>query len=241
MIENKFNDLCCKVCGGNTKVYGIVDFNKSCEELNGKFLPYSGQAVYYHQCTNCQFIFTTDFDNWTLTDFSDKIYNDDYELVDPEYWETRPKNLAKWIQPLLNGNKELNIFDYGAGTAVFGDELEDQGYTVDSWDPLWEDPLDESKKNSYDVVTAFEVLEHSPTPFETAKEIADFSKKGEGQLVIMTLANDIIRGEGVNYWYLAPRNGHVCMHSNKSIEILFDKLGMYVQHLAPNTHIVSWK
>ena len=57
----------------------------------------------------------------------------------------------------------------------------------------------------------------------------------------MTLSNDIIRDEGVNYWYLAPRNGHVCMYSNDSLQILFDKVGMSVQHLAPNTHIVSWK
>lgn len=241
MIENKFQNLECKVCKSSTKVYGIVDFNKSCEELKNKFLPFSGRAVYYHQCTSCNFIFTTDFDNWSLEEFSKEIYNDDYEIVDPEYWEIRPKNLAQWVQPLLNGDKSLKIFDYGAGTAVFGDELEELGYTVDSWDPLWGDPLDQNKLNSYDVVTAFEVLEHSPSPYDTAKEIISLTKKGEGQIVIHTLANDIIRSEGVSYWYIAPRNGHVCMYSNKSLDILFDNLGMTVLHLAPNTHIISWK
>lgn len=241
MIEDKFQNLKCKICESDTEVYGIVDFNKSCEELNNKILPCSGKAIYYHQCTNCKFIFTIDFDNWSLDDFSEKIYNDDYHIVDPEYWEIRPKNLANWIQPLLNDDKTLSIFDYGAGTGVFGDELENLGYTVDSWDPLWETPKNEIQKDHYDVVTAFEVLQHSTNPLETAKELAELSKKGEGQLVIMTLSNDIIRDEGVNYWYLAPRNGHVCMYSNDSLQILFDKVGMSVQHLAPNTHIVSWK
>lgn len=242
MIGQKYKDIPCKICDNPTSVYGIVDFNKSCEEINGvQVLPYSGTAVYYHQCNHCKFIFTVDFDDWSLDDFLTNVYNDEYKLVDPEYDEIRPKKLAQWILPFLDDNKELSILDYGAGTALFGSELNALGYSVSSWDPLWKKDPDFDKDAKFDVITAFEVLEHTPDPYETAKEIINFSKEGEGQLVIHTLTNDIIRNEGINYWYIAPRNGHVCMHSNMSLDILFDNLGMTVQHLAPNTHIISWK
>lgn len=242
MIEYKYQNLKCKICDNDTSIYGVVDFNKNCEELRGlKVLPHSGHAVYYHQCNHCKFIFTVDFDNWSMDDFVSNIYNDQYSLVDPEYEEIRPKNLSQWMLPLLDNNKELDILDYGAGTGIFGKELGQLGYKVDSWDVLWREQPNFSPDKKFDVITAFEVLEHSHTPYETAKEIVNFCKPDEGQIVIQTLANDIIRGEGVNYWYIAPRNGHVCMHSNLSIDILFDKLGMSVAHLAPNTHVLSWK
>ena len=242
MNNQIYQNVKCKICENKTSIFGVVDFNKSCEEMKGiRALPYCGTPVYYHQCTHCKFIFTIDFDNWSIDDFITNVYNDEYTLVDPEYTEIRPKNLSQWMLPLLNNNKELSILDYGAGTAVFGNELNKLGYNVDSWDPLWNKDPEFPKEKKFDVITAFEVLEHSPTPLETAKEIVSFSKPGEGQIVIHTLASDIIRNEGVNYWYIAPRNGHVCMHSNLSIDILFENLGMTVAHLAPNTHILSWK
>ena len=84
-------------------------------------------------------------------------------------------------------------------------------------------------------------LEHTPTPWETTEEIISFLNPESGQIIISTLISDIIRDNIIDYWYLAPRNGHVCMHSAKSLAYMFGKLGMEIQHFSPSQHVVSWK
>jgi len=81
----------CKICGGAAPLYGVVDFNKSCEEANGLKLSLAGVPVYYRRCANCHFVFTDAFDDWGADQFKTHIYNDDYRMVDPDYKTTRPR------------------------------------------------------------------------------------------------------------------------------------------------------
>lgn len=230
----------CTVCKNETYIWGCVDFNKSCEEMNGKYLDYSGVPIYYLKCHNCNHIFSTDFDDWDKEDFKENIYNDGYLDVDPEYEGARSLRDVEWFSKSINYNKSLEILDYGAGPAIFGKELNKQGYKVESWDPLWDTAPSWSKDKKFDLITAFEVLEHSPTPHDTFKDIHQWLKP-DGKILVTTLSNDILQGKrDPTYWYLAPRNGHVCMYSNKSIEILFESVGMKTQHLAWNTHLAYY-
>lgn len=230
----------CPVCNSETYIWGCTDFNKSCEELNGTYLDYCGVPIYYLKCHSCEHLFTTDFDDWDLEDFQENIYNENYIEVDPEYNGQRSLRDKEMFVQLINHNKSLEILDYGAGPGVFGQELKKLGYNVESWDPLWmkEPEWDQNKK--FDIVTAFEVLEHSPTPEKTIKEIHSFLKPN-GKILITTLVNDILQQRrDPAYWYIAPRNGHVCMYSNKSLEKLFSLVGMNVKHLAWNTHLAYY-
>lgn len=217
-----------------------MDFNKSCEEHNGKYLEYCGIPVYYLKCNHCDHIFTSDFDHWTKEEFKENIYNSEYLSVDPEYNGERSRRDVEWFSKAISYNKNIEILDYGAGPAVFGSELVKQGFKVDSWDPMWDAPISWPQNKKFDLITAFEVLEHSPTPKETIKEMQQWLKP-TGQILITTLVNDILQGKrDPTYWYLSPRNGHVAMFSNKSIEELFSSIGMKVQHLAWNTHLATY-
>ena len=230
----------CPVCNSESSIWGCVDFNKTCEELNNKYLEYSGVAIYYLKCNTCDHLFSTDFDDWDKEDFLDNIYNDDYILADPEYSGARSIRDVEWFTKSINNDKSLEILDYGAGPAVFGKELIKKGYKVDSWDPMWGTAPTWDKNKKFDLITAFEVLEHSPTPKETLKEIHQWLKPG-GKILVTTLVNDILQGKrDPTYWYLSPRNGHVGMFSNRSLEILFADVDMKVQHLAWNTHLVTY-
>lgn len=238
----KYSDISCKVCKSPTSVIGVKDFNRTCEEEKGRvvFAP-MGFAIYYHQCSECGFIFTVDLDDWSKQDFLDNIYNDDYIKVDPDYQNKRAMDCIQWFEPLLGGDKSISILDYGAGTDSLSQKLKSQGYDASGWDPMWMTTPDFDQNKKFDVITAFEVLEHTPTPWETTEEIISFLNPESGQIIISTLISDIIRDDIIDYWYLAPRNGHVCMHSAKSLAYMFDKLGMEIQHFSPSQHVVSWK
>jgi hypothetical protein len=75
----------CKICGGEALLFGVVDFNRSCEIPNGIALALTGTPIYYRRCGSCGFLFTDAFDNWNKDEFRTYIYNDAYCSVDPGY------------------------------------------------------------------------------------------------------------------------------------------------------------
>lgn len=83
------NTFKCLVCVQTAPLYDVVDFNKSCEEYRGQFLPHSGRAIYYARFSGCHYTFASEFASWTDQDFLDNIYNEDYIKVDPDYLDKR--------------------------------------------------------------------------------------------------------------------------------------------------------
>jgi len=66
------------------KPLDVVDFNKSCEEQRVFTFHLSGIPIYFiFLCTSCKFCFAPEFHHWSLADFEEKIYNDNYATVDP--------------------------------------------------------------------------------------------------------------------------------------------------------------
>jgi hypothetical protein len=239
LITNKYINLRCKICDGKTHVSGFCDFNKSCEEEKGiKVFPYTGHAICYHACDDCGFIFTVDFDDWEIKDFVEHIYNSDYAKVDPDYLGKRALESANWLISHFGEDKSKTFLDYGAGDNKFSEELVKQGFDSVGWDPMWQHKPKFKKNSKFDVVTAFEVLEHTPTPTETLNDIVNFVKPDSGAIIFSTL---ISRGTKHEYWYVAPRNGHVCMHSLKSLQIMFGSVNMEVKNLNASHHVATWK
>ncbi len=74
----------CPICRGRAVPHDVVDFNKSCEEVRGKFLPLSGEPIYYNLCHACGFCFAPSMYHWSSGMFSEKVYNADYATVDPD-------------------------------------------------------------------------------------------------------------------------------------------------------------
>jgi hypothetical protein len=108
----------CKICGGASTLFGVVDFHKSCEEPSGLRLSLSGIPVYYRRCANCKFVFTDAFDNWSAEEFKTHIYNDDYRMVDPDYKTARPRANADVVARLWGEHrKDTRVLDYGGGNA----------------------------------------------------------------------------------------------------------------------------
>jgi len=217
----------CKVCGTSSPLYGVVDFNKSCEDVRQPPAPLTGIPVYYHRCPACGFIFTTTFDSFTNDDFRREIYNDQYARFDPDYLDIRPKTNAEYLAKIFGGSKDISILDYGGGSGKLAGHLRAQGFTrVDTYDPFVPE-FATRPQGRYDLLLAFEVVEHSPRPKETFADMLSFVNK-PGMALFSTAIQppDLTQTGGVLWWFVAPRNGHCSIHTSQSLEILARQFGM---------------
>jgi 2-polyprenyl-6-hydroxyphenyl methylase/3-demethylubiquinone-9 3-methyltransferase len=229
----------CPICDADALLCGVVDFHKSCLEEKGKRLPCLGIPIYYRWCGNCRFLFCDSFKDWGPADFARHIYNSDYLLVDPDFTHRRPTINAAVTNSLFSHAKEaLSILDYGGGNGQFAEALRDMGYRAATYDPF--SGFSAVPAGRADVVTAFEVIEHSNRQHETVRAILDKVKE-DGLVLFSTLflpdEFDPFGEEGLNWWYIAPRNGHISIHTRRSISLLFSLYGLTVSSLTHGLHV----
>jgi 2-polyprenyl-6-hydroxyphenyl methylase/3-demethylubiquinone-9 3-methyltransferase len=215
----------CKVCGVPAPLFGVCDFNRSCEEHRGKVLPMSGIPIYYRRCPNCGFLFTNAFDAFSNDDFKQWIYNDQYGSIDPDYAASRPANNAMLVADLVGAARNTHILDYGSGNGSMADTLRQRGYDVTEYDPFVAHS-NRRPEGLFDLITAFEVLEHSIDPRQTIQDIAGLLAD-PGMILFSTLVQtDRIVTTGMNWWYIGPRNGHASVYTRRSLEVLANSLNL---------------
>ena len=228
----------CKICGKVAPLYGEIDFNKSCEEINGAHLPTSGVAIDYNRCPTCGFVFSAAFDGWSKQDFLEAIYNESYASVDPHYVDYRPRANLGFLSNLFADHKsELAILDYGGGNGMLARLLSKAGFAADTYDPLVAE-YSILPARRYPLVCSFETLEHTPDPRTAIREMAGLLAE-PGMIIFSTLVQpDDIDSKGLGWWYAAPRNGHISLFSRRSLELAWRKEGLcygsfdHVMHVA---------
>ena len=214
----------CKICGGPSHLFDVVDFNKQCAEKNPYALGLSGVPVQYSRCAGCEFIFTRHFDGWDARRFARDVYNDDYAKVDGEYASIRPLRVAGHFAMRFPHAKTLSILDYGSGSSVFTERLNALGFerTAD-YDPY---ARPSRPPGPFDIVTCIEVMEHTPDPHGTMRDLITFAHADTAILfTTLTQPADIEQRRG-GWWYIAPRNGHVSIYSEDALEALAVKHGL---------------
>jgi SAM-dependent methyltransferase len=229
----------CKCCAAEAPFFGVADFNKNCEEpRNPHVLPLADIPVYYYQCKNCAFVFTTFFDTFTPEDFSQHIYNDQYILVDPDFEHVRPANNAQLFSGIFGAFKNISILDYGGGNGTLERLLKQNGFQhVTTYDPF--SPIHATKPGEqFDLIFCFEVFEHSTNPKKTLNDILALLKPS-GMLMFSTFVQpDNINEIKTGWWYIGPRNGHVSIHSRHSLQLLANEAGYQLGHVDDNLHLL---
>lgn len=234
-IRNRAEPVPCKICDGASALDGVVDFNKNASEPQKVFLPLCGVPVYYHRCPNCGCVFTVAFDNWSQSEFSEHIYNEAYAEVDPDYREKRPIANAQLVTNLAARGKDLRILDYGGGSGRLARELEGRGMAAVSWDPM-DSGATRPPSASFDLITCFEVVEHTTTPVETFADALSCLRPG-GVMLFSTLTIDGLPPRALHHWYIAPRNGHVTIYTKRSLALLAARFGRRVHHFDSVYHL----
>ncbi len=226
----------CWICGASAGLYGVVDFHKSCIEVMRKRLPLSGIPIYYHRCPQCGFLFADGFRAWSPDDFRQRIYNADYATVDPDVVEVRPSRDARAMDQVFRNHKAvIRALDYGGGNGRFVEVLRGLGYQAWGYDPLT--GAGERPAVRANLVTAFEVLEHVHRPYEALDDLLSFLDEDGVVLFTTLLQPEDFDRIGLGWWYVGPRNGHIGIHSRRSLALMFRARGFNLATQSEGVHL----
>lgn len=199
----------CSICNGACALLDVVDFNKSCEEASGKILGLAGLPVHYALCSECGFCFAPELVTWTLEAFEERIYNDEYVLVDPEYIETRPRaNAAVLMSMFGDRGRSIRHLDYGGGDGLLAKLLGESHWQSVSYDPFVDRDVGIADLGKFDLITAFEVFEHVPDVQDLMSKLCSLLSPN-GLVLFSTLVSDgnIHPGRRLSWWYASPGMG----------------------------------
>ena len=179
---------------------------------------------------------------WQQQDFADRIYNEDYAIVDPDCLYVRPTaNAALLIEQFGAFRGMIRHLDYGGGNGLLSDLLTDAGWGSTSFDPYQSDGVQPEIDGKYNLITVFEVFEHVTEIKALASRLAGHLDE-PGLILFSTRVSDghVAPDRPLNWWYAAPRNGHVSLFSANSLELLGLSAGLYFCSFSTNLH-AYWK
>lgn len=230
----------CKCCGEIALWFGAADFNKSGVDRHGKVFAPLGRPVSYYRCETCGFLFSLFMDDWTPARFRREIYNDDYIKVDPDITGLRAAAVAPFVDELCGAAKAtLRVYDYGGGTGQLEAALRARGFgRIEGGDPFFDARAVEP--HDVDLMLCVEVVEHLTVP-DAMFAAAARGLAAAGLLYFTTvLQPDEILSLRTGWWYCAPRNGHVSLHSARSLRVLADRHGFRLASFQGLAHF-AWR
>jgi len=176
--------------------------------------------VIYHRCPGCRLVALPDPD-WLDEAYSKAISALDVGLLG------RCHRLAQQTARIIRAERLTGgrFLDWAGGYGTLTRLLRDDGFDFRHWDPYCDNIFAAGQEGDphsmYDLVTAFEVVEHLPQP---AAALTDVSRNTDRLLFTTYLLPDPPPPPG-EWWYYAPETGqHITFHTRRSLEVLADRL-----------------
>lgn len=224
--------MTCPICSKSTVLLGKVDLNRDCLGL----LPLQNEKfIEYYICTYCKFISAPTMYKWASKEFREKIYNNEYTKIDPDFISVRPRVMARSLVELCPDPRGVKHLDYGGGTGTLSNILKEVQWDSSYYDPYMSTQSKPSGK--FNLVTSIEVFEHSNNPKKLIKDILEVLSS-KGVLIFTTFLSD--NKQSIDWNYIAPRNGHISIYSKLSLELLAKQYNMNFRSFSETTHIM-WK
>jgi hypothetical protein len=214
----------CRVCGARSAAFGSA---RVLDRLD----------VQYFQCSRCRFV-QTEQPYWLDEAYSTPLIAADVGAVD------RNLRLAGVTQTIIQQcfDADSAFLDYGGGYGLFVRLMRDRGF-----DFRWHDRYAKNllsigfdatpNDNSFELVTAFEVLEHLVDPIE---EIEAMFARGSGSLLCTTELLPASNPGPGNWWYYVPSGGqHISIYTMESLHRIAERLGCQVVSNGASLHLFT--
>lgn len=196
--------------------------------------------VAYYQCSACGFLFTEE-PYWL-----NEAYDETIKGIRDVGMVQRNLQVADLTERLIVRylNPKGTFIDYGAGTGLLVRIMRDRGF-----DFFYDDPYArnifarcfEATKQSesavrYELLTAFEVYEHSANPLEDVQRMLAYSDS-----ILFTTELQPKSAEQLEGWfYLFPDAGqHVAFHTLESLRNLAGLFALKLHTDGENTHLMT--
>ncbi len=155
----------CIICAGDTE--RIIDEQISCEHIH---------------CLECGFIYKDKIFHLPADVEKDNYNRHNNSMESIGYVNMFNKFIDEFITPLDTQHKVLE-FGSGPGPVLY-ELLKRRDYDISHYDPYYHNDL-EYRKQTYQLITSTEVVEHFFDPMKEFKHLSDLLEK-DGYLVIMT-------------------------------------------------------
>lgn len=211
----------CPICGHKTHQWFTQPFRKFCNPMD--IVP--DFYIPYNRCPSCRLVYAPSMYGWGDTEFKKFCYNEKYPMYDAdillEEGNRQKLSLTSIMQHVTPPCKHL---DFGGGNGQLARMCRSNGFDSVCYDRFTKYNDETCLNDSYHLVSAIEVLEHTTNLTDVMQILSDCCLQ---YLYISTGLYDTI--DDLPAWYYCnPRVGHINLFCKYTIENLLAKFGFKV-------------
>lgn len=196
--------------------------------------------VDYFRCVSCGFLFT-ESPYWLV-----QAYQEDLKGIRDIGMVQRNLQVADATAHFIFAhlNFKGKFVDYGAGTGLFVRLMRDQGFDFYYDDPFarnifarcFEGKLAEQNSGEYELLTAFEVFEHSADPIEDVRKMLTYSDS----ILFSTELQPKDPDQLANWFYLLPEAGqHIAFYTSEALQAIASYFSLKLFSDGKNFHLLT--
>ena len=219
----------CKIC--KSKKFNQKDPFKILNKFNTKLLI----------CKNCGFQQFINSNDWIDLAYSDAIASTDTGIVKRCF--TNTKFISAYLT--FNSNNQ-NILDWGTGSGLFVRLMRDKGWNTFGYEPIATPMLSKgfssnslnkiSENFNYQLITAFEVMEHLEDPLAFLKEVFNLTDT----FIFSTLL--VEKNYDEKWWYYSTDTGqHISFYTKESLKYISEYLNCFYLSIRTNDYHIFTK
>lgn len=188
----------------------------------------------YRRCARCGYVFVVE-PHWLEEAYSVAITALDTGIVERNLWLADAAcALLRFSLPQVRSG-----LDYGGGSGLFVRLMRDRGHRFhwrDAYSPnLLARGFEAEPDARFDLLTAFELVEHLPDPLPAFDEFRALAPR-------MLLSTELLPADARlgDWWYFAPEAGqHIGFFTRAAFEIVAERLGLRFRSNGRNLHVLA--